>query len=246
MARSGGRSKLAIILAIIEVVVKHGDKVGEGLGSILNTIRRGRKRISEAENERVVDAVVASRFVLRDSKNQVRAELSVVDDAPTLQLCDESGEPRIVLRVDSDQGATVALFDGTGQLRISMACDEEGPAVAVHDAEGEGRVGMTVFDRDGAHGAARTCAMTVRNAGSESGILMMAGDSAEIAVTAGEETAASLQLGPDGLVISDRQEKERMVFGLGENGSPEIRIVDDDGSAIWSIPRRAGSSQEGA
>src|SRR3989442_8203218 len=223
MARGRKGATFPMIMAVTELLVMNADKVARAIKVLATTIRRRPKASSESENQHVVDAVVARRFILRDSKNQIRAELSLVDDAPTLQLCDGSGQPRIVLHVDAGQDASVAMFDRAGQLRISMTCSsEEGPGVALHDAQGEGLVAMGVFDHDGKHGAAGTCAMMVRNARSDSGCLIVAGDSADIAVTAAEEPAETLQLGPDCLAISDKRGMQRIVLGLGDHASPEL------------------------
>ena len=94
------------------------------------------------EQNRVQDCVRAKCFELVGPNGCVVGRWSVEEDEPVLSLADQSGQPRIQLRVANNGSPSVRLFDQEGTLRLSAQFDE--------DDDGHYAVGLSVRDNTGA------------------------------------------------------------------------------------------------
>jgi hypothetical protein len=88
--------------------------------------------------------VQARRFVLRDAKRQLVAQLAAGYNGGELELRDAEGEIPAVL------GDGLRLLDGEGQVRAGLRLGEDGaPFLELYDERGEVRAGFSLSE-DGA------------------------------------------------------------------------------------------------
>ena len=92
--------------------------------------------------------VEATRFVLKDSANRVRAELVAQERSVALRFKDEGGIPRLTVGTE-DATAVVVLNDRTGAVAANVAVLPHGaPGITLYDPAGKPRVEVSVA-RDG-------------------------------------------------------------------------------------------------
>jgi hypothetical protein len=88
----------------------------------------------------------AERFVLKDSRGRVRAQLGTdADGSPKLSLMDDRGRDQVALRGLTDADGSLELYD-RGQLRVAMAASPGGTAsLDFYDKSHRGRAGMYLW-----------------------------------------------------------------------------------------------------
>ncbi len=92
--------------------------------------------------------VEATRFVLKDNANRVRAELVAQERSVALRFKDEGGIPRLTVGTE-DATAVVVLNDRMGAVAASVAVLPHGaPGMTLYDPAGKPRVEVSVA-RDG-------------------------------------------------------------------------------------------------
>jgi hypothetical protein len=116
-----------------------------GLALVLGLLLAAAGVMGQARTGRTVEA---TRFVLKDSANRVRAELVAQERSVALRFKDEGGIPRLTVGTE-DATAVVVLNDRTGAVAANVAVLPHGaPGVTLYDSAGKARVEVSVA-RDG-------------------------------------------------------------------------------------------------
>ncbi|MBC5823262.1 MAG: hypothetical protein GIW99_04755 [Candidatus Eremiobacteraeota bacterium] len=86
------------------------------------------------------NVVRARRFELEDESGRVRATLACSDDgAPSCELLDATGKPRVQVSV-ADGKPGLRLLDSSGLARMSIILHEDTPSIEYTDADGTARM----------------------------------------------------------------------------------------------------------
>lgn len=116
-----------------------------GLALVLGLLLAAAGVMGQARTGRTVEA---TRFVLKDSANRVRAELVAQERSVALRFKDEGGIPRLTVGTE-DATAVVVLNDRTGAVAANMAVLPHGaPGLSLYDPSGKPRVELSLA-RDG-------------------------------------------------------------------------------------------------
>lgn len=92
----------------------------------------------QAPSDKGTKVVEAERFVLRDAKGNVWAELAVRDGAPSLTLFDAKGQRRGGLDLLADDSVRLSLYDAMGASRTVVSVDSDGkPHLELVDKKGK-------------------------------------------------------------------------------------------------------------
>lgn len=125
--------------------LKRESRRWRGLALALGLILAATGVMGQARTGRTAEA---SRFVLKDSADRVRAELVAQDRSVALRFKDEGGIPRLTVGTE-DATAVVVLNDRTGAVAASVAVLPHGaPGMTLYDVAGKPRVEIAV-SRDG-------------------------------------------------------------------------------------------------
>lgn len=157
--------------------------------------------------------VEAERFVLKDARGTIRAQLTVLTDGggPVLGLADKDGRVRAFLSLLSDGAPLLALSDTEGKARVTLGFDQ-------------GVADLTFLDR----------------AGKRRVQLAFGPDLARLVFSdQGEKVRAALGVGPDGvptLGLFDKDGHPRAGLSLHADGEPGLVLADKDGKVIWKAP----------
>src|SRR5262245_12848002 len=91
-----------------------------------------------AQPDKGARVVEAERFVLRDGRGKVRAQLGWEEGGLGLTLLDAQGKPRTRVTVLADGSACLALHDRQGSRRAVLQVQPEGePELKLYDKHGE-------------------------------------------------------------------------------------------------------------
>jgi len=181
--------------------------------------------------------VEASEFVLLDSHGRRRAAIGIIDASTFSLMRREISVPAFV------------LYDEDGTVRVALT--------------GEGyESGLGLFSKDGKQGARLTeTHLTVSDGESEvslgaaggiPGLLITdSGGVGRVSLAAGWDTLLPGEVGTaTWLEFRDKDGKSRLAFGLEQDGSPSIRLIDPGGNsravlgATSLITTRTGSEEK--
>ena len=116
-----------------------------GIALVLGLLLAAVGVMGQAKTARTVEA---TRFVLKDTANRVRAELVAQERSVALRFKDEGGIPRLTVGTE-DATAVVVLNDRTGAVAANVAVLPHGaPGMTLYDPAGKPRVEVSVA-RDG-------------------------------------------------------------------------------------------------
>ena len=96
-----------------------------------------------AQGAGVVKEIRANRIVLENEKDEIRADLKVINDEPTLALYDRKGIIRAVIHVFQHVPG-LALFDEKGNGRMVLNTLQGNPSLLLIDEKGNGRVALNI------------------------------------------------------------------------------------------------------
>lgn len=169
--------------------------------------------MGQALPSRPAKVVESEKFVVRDARGNILAELGPLGDTPLVGLAifDKDKKARVQLRVLPDGSSQLAILDKNSQQRVSLQVDSMGtPGFGLTDTDGTLRAMFTVE-------------------GSPYLSLLEKG---------GKIRTAMLTLTQDGplLGFSDKNGALRALFTLGKDGTPEIKFNDKDRKVIWKAP----------
>ena len=86
--------------------------------------------------ERLERKIMGRNLTIVDKKFARRAELTVIDNASHLMLCDEKGNVGAALTVQ-ESGPGLILFDRNGKIRAMLAIAEEEQGLYLFNKEGK-------------------------------------------------------------------------------------------------------------
>lgn len=211
------------------------------------------------QNDETPKVVEAQKFVLRDKEGKQRAVLEVSSKgAASLHLSDKDETPRIAFIVAEDGSPIATLQDEQGQSRVSFASSKifGGSVVNLMDPDGKVRLGLAVRDRGGVptldlrdKDANRRINLGVRPDGSSTFDILGEDESPRLRLSLSRDLPNLLLFDKDvkprlGLVVSPTglvgldifAQDKRMSVGLEKAGQMNLRIVGEDGKALFQIP----------
>ena len=117
-----------------------------GVALVLGLLLAAAGVMGQAKTGRTVEA---TRFVLKDSANRVRAELVAQERSVALRFKDEGGIPRLTVGTE-DGTSVVVLNDRAGAVAANVAVLPHGaPGLTLYDPAGKSRLEISL-GRDGA------------------------------------------------------------------------------------------------
>ena len=93
--------------------------------------------------EKVMDEVIAKRFVLIDENGKTRALLHAVNDVTSLQLLSVNSYSLTGL-VLFKEGPRLVMHDENGKPRAGLSVSKDGPLLLLNDKAGKNRIRMGV------------------------------------------------------------------------------------------------------
>ncbi len=199
-------------------------------------------------------ALEAGKFILKDGRGKMRAELGLLRDRPMLVFYDEAetvmlsmgaqaeGSGLTIFDADSRQSAVldctangpVLSFFSEGQKRLNLSLTTQGPAIGLQGRTGEARgaIGLTSDDIPFIH---------LFGSGERGGAqLLVAPDRTALRFfDASDQARAVLGIADKnsdpGLVLNDSNGKARTILMLTSQG-PSLDFYDRDGAKIAEVP----------
>jgi hypothetical protein len=88
----------------------------------------------------IQEVLEAKRFVLRDEKGKIRAELSATGDGTTrFRLMDERGRQKVSLSTDNQNASGISIYGNNGEARISVGVIDDLMFWGMNDGEQRAR-----------------------------------------------------------------------------------------------------------
>jgi hypothetical protein len=215
--------------------------------------------MGQARPSRVAKVVEAERFVLRDGRGRLRADLRMADRAgPELALYDED-VPRLLVGLGSDGSPSLALYGKDGVQRASLDLQSDG-TVAMHftDTGGQRRVGLSIgsngvpglalLGQDGTRRIDLELSVDGRprlrladaNGRTHAALQVLPDGTAGLAVSdRADTTRGGIMLGPDGapsVELSDQAGNRRVMVYVAQDGEPHLVFLDPGGRPVWGAP----------
>lgn len=143
--------------------------------------------------------------------------------AESITLVGDNGVDRVRLHVGGDGNPSIELLGGDGSERIRL---QTGPGIAA---------GVTLFDPQGGPRVQLDAggAPTGGTLPGDVGFNVFADDGTQI-IRLG--TAAPAAGGGVTFALRDPEGRNRIRLGVASDGTPSIRVLEADGSLIWTAP----------
>lgn len=217
--------------------------------------------IAAQSSASVANEVHAKKFVLEDSKGEMRGMLGLVAGNPTLLMLDEKAEPRIGMYVKRDGpkmdlGAdgggvrlslsvrnkgepTLTMLDGRALVRARLNLGKQGPRLDLYDEMGEQRLGLALSKGPDPMGTVPLLAMHNRRGITSSSLMVVRNDprldlfdeKGDARVTLTVDKGPSLYMWG----TQGTGVKKRAQLHVRKDGAG-LRFLDKNGDPVWSAP----------
>lgn len=179
---------------------------------------------------KAVKALDAGKFLLKDGRGKMRAELSLFADRPALVFYDDGGNATMSLGAEPD-GAGLTLYDGNSEKAAVLDCTPAGPVLTLYGG-GQKRLNLSV----GVQGPA--IGLLGKHEEAKAALGLTSGDDAFLHLFgAGERGGTQLLAAPDRTVLRffDATDKVRAVLGIVEKESSPGLVLNDEAGIARTI-----------
>lgn len=179
---------------------------------------------------KAVKTLDAGKFILRDGRGKMRAELSLFADRPALVFYNDASNATLSLGAEPE-GAGLTLYGSDSQKAAALNYAAAGPVLTLYGA-GNKRLNVSVGTQGPAIG------LLGRNGEAKAALGLTAEDSAFLHLFGeGEHGGAQLLAAPDRTVLRffDPSDRARAVFGIVEKESSPGLVLNDEAGVARTI-----------
>ena len=181
--------------------------------------------MGQAMPNKVPEVIEARKFVLKDSKGNGRAALTVTpDNSPLLLLNQPDGTLGVTLTVGPQGRPMLSLYDKRGNPRALLSLDADGSAgLSFGGADGKTRAGLAVTSEKSA------------------GLILYGNDEKPLAVVGLTRDGSPVMMfagehGRPNIVIADAEAQRGLTGLTNKKADFSMTIMDKAGTVIWSAP----------
>jgi len=187
--------------------------------------------VAAAQERGQARTVEAERFLLKDGRGKVRAELGMDKNGVHLLLHDENEKVRLDAAV-FQAGPGMALLDEAGAVRYSVSINNKGPVLSLADENQKPRAVLRVFKEgpglaflDEKDADRTVLSYTTKNGAS---LDMFDADKQQV-------MALRAKSGLNGLALFDESGRPRAALIDGKSG-PKIELLDENEQPLFRKP----------
>ncbi len=179
---------------------------------------------------KAVKVLDAGKFILKDGRGKMRAELSLFADRPALVFYGESGAPTLSMGIESD-GSGLTLYGPGAEKAAVLYSNPAGPVLTMYGGS-QKRLNLSVGPQGPAIG------LLGRKSEAKAALGLTSTDDPYLHLFgSGEHGGAQILAAPDRTVLRffDPSDRARAVFGIVEKESSPGLVLNDDGGVARVI-----------
>ncbi len=179
---------------------------------------------------KAVKVLDAGKFILKDGRGRMRAELSLFADRPALVFYGESGAPSLSVGIESE-GSGLTLYGPGAEKAAVLYSNPAGPVLTLYGG-GQKRLNLSVGPQGPAIG------LLGRKSEAKAALGLTSADDPYLHLFGtGEHGGAQIVAAPDRTVLRffDPSDRARAVFGIVEKESSPGLVLNDEAGVARAI-----------